>query len=77
VAVETVDLGLGAHVPEPDRGVPPACGDDVEFGVQRDAVDPGLVSVVVSDVFVGDQIPAPHCFVLACRVDVCVFVRDH
>jgi hypothetical protein len=49
VPTECKDLQLGAHVPHAAGAVTAPCHDQVQGGVQRDAVHARQVAVVVAD----------------------------
>ena len=49
VASERVYAGFGPHVPDAGSGVPTSSEENVDGGVERDAVDTTEVAMVVAD----------------------------
>ena len=70
MAAEDVDVASGSHVPDPGHTVSAAGDEDIEGGVNGEGVDTGEVAVIVSDYFVGFEVPAFYHFVFAAGEEV-------
>ena len=49
VSRESVDAGLGPHVPDSSSGVSPSSEQDINGGMEGHAVDPAQMAVVVAN----------------------------
>ncbi len=76
VALETVDLCLGSHVPHASDRVSAGAHQYVERGMERERVAGAQMTMVVTNDLVGLQVPALDLLVLATREQVGVTWAD-